>query len=44
MAYDSFSITVMLMIEDLGFCKKGEGGDYVSQRRLGFDDPQAGPL
>ena len=40
MAYDSFSITVMLMIEDLGFCKKGEGGDYVSQRHLGFDDPR----
>ena len=40
MAYDSFSITVMCMIEDLGFCKKGEGGDYVSQRHLGFDDPR----
>ena len=40
MAYDSFSITVMCMIEDLGFCKKGEGGDYVSQRHLSFDDPR----
>ena len=40
MAYDSFSITVMLMIEDLGFCEKGEGGEYVSQRHLGFDDPR----
>ena len=40
MAYDSFSITVMCMIEDLGFCKKGEGGDYVSQGILKFD--QAG--
>ena len=29
MAYDSFSITVMCLIEDLGFCKKGEGGAYV---------------
>tara|TARA_Y100001936_G_C15912605_1_gene579426 strand:+ start:52 stop:585 length:534 start_codon:yes stop_codon:yes gene_type:complete len=37
MAYDSFSITVMLMIEDLGFCKKGEGGDYVSSGILKFD-------
>lgn len=37
MAYDSFSITVMCMIEDLGFCKKGEGGAYVSQGNLGFD-------
>lgn len=40
MAYDSFSITVMCMIEDLGFCNKGEGGAYVSQRHLGFDDPR----
>ncbi|MCY3542803.1 MAG: thiolase domain-containing protein [Chloroflexi bacterium] len=40
MAYDSFSITVMCMIEDLGFCNKGEGGDYLSQRHLGFDDPR----
>ena len=40
MAYYSFSITVMCMIEDMGFCKKGEGGDYVSQRHLGFDDPR----
>ncbi|MAR86041.1 MAG: thiolase C-terminal domain-containing protein [Dehalococcoidia bacterium] len=39
MAYDSFSITVMCMIEDLGFCKKGEGGDYVSQGILKFDQP-----
>ena len=39
MAYDSFSITVMCMIEDLGFCKKGEGGDFVSDGRLHFDNP-----
>ena len=38
MAYDSFSITVMCMIEDLGFCKKGEGGDYVSSGVLKFDE------
>lgn len=37
MAYDSFSITVMCLIEDLGFCKKGEGGDFVSGGRLDFD-------
>jgi acetyl-CoA C-acetyltransferase len=24
--YDSFTITVVMQIEDLGFCKKGEGG------------------
>jgi acetyl-CoA C-acetyltransferase len=42
MVYDSFSITVMCLIEDLGFCAKGEGGDYVTQGHLVFDDP-AGP-
>ena len=40
MAYDSFSITVMCMIEDLGFCPKGEGGEYVAQGHLVFDDPR----
>ena len=38
MAYDSFSITVMLMIEDLGFCEKGDGGAYVSSGILKFDE------
>lgn len=27
--YDSFTITAMLMLEDLGFCGKGEGGSFV---------------
>lgn len=27
--YDSFTITVLEAIEDLGFCKKGEGGKFV---------------
>ena len=27
--YDSFTITVMETIEDLGFCEKGEGGRFV---------------
>jgi len=40
MAYDSFTITVMCLIEDLGFCKKGEGGAYVSDGHLAFDDPR----
>src|SRR5579863_2890668 len=26
MIYDSFTITVLILLEDLGFCKKGEGG------------------
>ena len=40
MAYDSFSITVMCLIEDMGFCPKGEGGAFVSDGRLHFDDPK----
>jgi acetyl-CoA acetyltransferase len=27
--YDSFTITVLLLLEDMGFCKKGEGGAFV---------------
>ena len=27
--YDAFTITVILFLEDLGFCKKGEGGAFV---------------
>jgi acetyl-CoA acetyltransferase len=29
--YDSFTITVLLALEDLGFCAKGEGGAFVDQ-------------
>lgn len=43
MIYDSFSITVLTLLEDLGFCKKGEGGDWVSGGRLRFDRPGDGP-
>jgi acetyl-CoA acetyltransferase len=28
--YDSFTITVLMLLEDMGFCKKGEGGDFVT--------------
>ncbi|HEX2575630.1 MAG TPA: acetyl-CoA acetyltransferase [Aquihabitans sp.] len=28
--YDSFTITVLLLLEDLGFCPKGEGGPFVA--------------
>jgi len=31
--YDSFTITVLMQLEDLGFCKKGEGGAFVSGQR-----------
>jgi acetyl-CoA acetyltransferase len=29
MIYDSFTITVLLLLEDLGFCQKAEGGAFV---------------
>lgn len=32
--YDSFTITVLMALEDLGFCGKGEGGAFVSGGRL----------
>lgn len=32
--YDSFTITVIMTLEDLGFCAKGEGGDFVSRGRI----------
>ena len=32
--YDSFTITVLQTIEDLGFCEKGKGGDFVSDGAL----------
>jgi acetyl-CoA C-acetyltransferase len=34
MIYDSFTITVLVTLEDLGFCKKGEGGRFVENGRL----------
>ncbi|MDP6973478.1 MAG: thiolase domain-containing protein, partial [Pseudomonadales bacterium] len=37
MIYDSFSITVLTILEDLGFCAKGEGGSWVEGGRLRFD-------
>jgi acetyl-CoA acetyltransferase len=33
--YDSFTITVLMALEDLGFCAKGEGGPFVYGGRLG---------
>jgi len=37
MVYDSFTITVLATLENLGFCKRGEGGAFVSGGRLRFD-------
>ena len=32
--YDSFTITVLKQIEDLGFCAKGQGGKFVADGNL----------
>ncbi|WP_295224577.1 thiolase domain-containing protein [uncultured Brevundimonas sp.] len=32
--YDSFTITVLMQLEDLGFCAKGEGGRFVEDGKL----------
>jgi acetyl-CoA acetyltransferase len=37
MLYDSFTITVLLLLEDLGFCQKGEGGSFLDANRLTYD-------
>jgi acetyl-CoA acetyltransferase len=33
--YDSFTISVVMALEDLGFCQKGEGGRFVAGGRTG---------
>jgi len=40
-AYDAFTFTSLLLLEDYGFCAKGEGGDYVASgiMRLGGERP-----
>jgi acetyl-CoA C-acetyltransferase len=32
--YDSFTITVVMQLEDLGFCQKGDGGKFVADGNL----------
>src|SRR5215475_5908996 len=32
--YDAFTINTILFLEDLGFCKKGEGGAFASGGRI----------
>ncbi len=34
MIYDSFTITVLITLENLGFCKPGEGGAFISGGRI----------
>ena len=33
--YDAFTISVLIALEDLGFCGKGEGGEFVASGALG---------
>ena len=33
--YDSFTITALLHLEDLGFCAKGEGGPFAAEGHTG---------
>ena len=35
--YDSFTITVLMTLEDMGFCKKGQGGAFVAGGGIGLD-------
>jgi acetyl-CoA acetyltransferase len=32
--YDCYTITVLITLEDYGFCKKGEGGPFVADGRI----------
>lgn len=34
--YDDYPIAVLIQIEDLGYCKKGEGGRFVEKHDLSF--------
>jgi acetyl-CoA acetyltransferase len=34
--YDDYPIAVLIQIEDLGYCKKGEGGKFVESHDLSF--------
>src|SRR4029078_3705918 len=39
--YDSFTITVLMQLEDLGFCEKGKGGAFVAGGKLRSGTAQA---
>jgi acetyl-CoA C-acetyltransferase len=40
--YDSFTITVLMTLEDLGFCRKGEGGAFAADGGLAGRRPAPG--
>jgi acetyl-CoA acetyltransferase len=35
--YDCFTITVLVQLEDYGFCKPGEGGGFAASGAIGLD-------
>lgn len=37
--YDAFSIIVLVALEDLGFCEKGDGGRFVADRSTALGGP-----
>lgn len=40
--YDHFSPMVLMQLEDYGFCKKGEGNDYVLSGKMRYDMAKQG--
>ncbi len=38
--YDCFSSTALMQIEDLGFCRKGDGGSFIQDNRLHHTRPR----
>ena len=34
--YDCFTGTLIMMLEDLGFCRKGEGGPFVADGQMTY--------
>lgn len=34
--YDCYTIAVLMFLEDIGFCAKGQGGAFVAERNMGF--------
>jgi acetyl-CoA C-acetyltransferase len=40
--YDSFTITVLLTLESLGFCGRGEGGAFIESGSLAFNTDGGG--
>ena len=34
--YDCYTITVLITLEDAGFCAKGDGGPFVAEHDLTF--------